>query len=541
MFLIYNNISIQQIIILLVKIFTRWILMIDKGSYKKLSNYIKFFRIIVLIAVISSFITTIMWKYAYPMHTYSIADYFIFSILLFSIFFIFSYLAFYKKCNHLYKIYCNTNKFKNTEIELRKAISLLKSVIECSDEGICAVQGLKKDKRLIIYNKKYPEILNIPFDHKTKYNYDEGFKLTYGKVKNKNSFLNRVNYLYKHPEEEGHDTYELVDGRFIDRLSIPYKHDSKIIGRIWVYRDISSRVKMERDLKNSEEKFKNIFLKSPIGIQLYSSNGDLLESNEAAITMLKNTNLSSIDKIVLSMDDKLKHMLKKGEVVHFEKKLYVSNNAYIGKATEDNSKYFDILITPIIENSNYLVQIQDITELKNNQKTIEQIAYYDSLTGLPNRKLFMDCIEKAFYHAKKNNNMFAVFFIDLDKFKSVNDTYGHAIGDALLIETAKKLKCSVRKDAVAARLGGDEFTILIPYLKNKKVLKKIAEKILSHFSRPINIDGTHLFITPSIGISIFPENGISIEDIMKNADEAMYKAKSNSGFCYEFCDLKYPN
>jgi diguanylate cyclase (GGDEF)-like protein len=157
-----------------------------------------------------------------------------------------------------------------------------------------------------------------------------------------------------------------------------------------------------------------------------------------------------------------------------------------------------------------------------------RLALYDMLTDLPNRKLFTDRLLHSLARAKRDKNQLAVMFIDLDRFKPVNDEFGHAVGDLLLKEVAGRLQDCVRKSDTVARLGGDEFVVLIPTIQEKHGDTIVAEKILKALAAPFYIDGHTLHISSSIGIAVYPKDGDDEKSLLKNADTAMYHAK-NSG------------
>ena len=180
---------------------------------------------------------------------------------------------------------------------------------------------------------------------------------------------------------------------------------------------------------------------------------------------------------------------------------------------------------------------KDISERKRAEREIHQLAYYDSLTGLPNRVLFKDRVTQAIAHANRYQSLLAVLFLDLDRFKVINDTLGHTTGDHLLKQVAERLAESVRhSDSIGrsheeaeayqmARLGGDEFTILLTNIRDAQDARKVARRMLESLTRPFVLDGHEMAITASVGIAIFPTDGNSLEQLLKNSDTAMYQAK----------------
>jgi diguanylate cyclase (GGDEF)-like protein len=157
---------------------------------------------------------------------------------------------------------------------------------------------------------------------------------------------------------------------------------------------------------------------------------------------------------------------------------------------------------------------------------IEQIAYHDSLTGLPNRQLFLNQLGMAVHHARRNDTMLAILFLDLDRFKVVNDSLGHAAGDLLLQTVAERIRTTVRGEDSVTRLGGDEFAVLANEVFDAEDATQLAERIIAAVKRPIVVEGQEVFVTTSLGISLYPGDADDPEALLKNADAAMYRAKA---------------
>ncbi len=190
--------------------------------------------------------------------------------------------------------------------------------------------------------------------------------------------------------------------------------------------------------------------------------------------------------------------------------------------------------------------MQDITERKLSENKILSLAYFDNLTGLANRLQFSEYLEQAIQHAQTEHNSMALLFMDLDRFKTINDTLGHDAGDLLLKEIAKRLKHCLRKDdcvsrdatsqgfQTVSRLGGDEFTIILQNIFSCEGAAKVARRIITEIEHPIILNGHEVFVTASIGISMYPDDGANSISLIKNADAAMYHSKSLGGNTYQF-------
>jgi diguanylate cyclase (GGDEF)-like protein/PAS domain S-box-containing protein len=186
------------------------------------------------------------------------------------------------------------------------------------------------------------------------------------------------------------------------------------------------------------------------------------------------------------------------------------------------------------EPENYIAIFNDITEHKNSRAQIDFLAHHDSLTALPNRTLLNDRIAMAINVASREHKKLGVLFIDLDRFKNINDSLGHSIGDQILKETANRLASTIRSGDTVSRLGGDEFVVLFPSVIDEKNLADLTLKISQSLQQAYTIEGMALHITPSIGIAIYPEDGSTFDELIKNADTAMYLAKERGRNNYQF-------
>lgn len=175
-----------------------------------------------------------------------------------------------------------------------------------------------------------------------------------------------------------------------------------------------------------------------------------------------------------------------------------------------------------------------IASLQNVNEELQYQATHDALTGLPNRVLLFERIQHAIDAAHRGTNLFAIYFIDLDGFKAINDTLGHAAGDAVLKQFAMRLKQSVRKEDIVARLGGDEFVVMVEDIPDVDMAAHIAEKLFNCFHKDFALDYGNLQVTPSMGVALYPEDGQNVDELLSHADAAMYEAKTNGRNGYRF-------
>ena len=213
--------------------------------------------------------------------------------------------------------------------------------------------------------------------------------------------------------------------------------------------------------------------------------------------------------------------------------------------TQEQLKYRIMLRTEELErlsklNKNLYQEVsrQKLIEntLREGEQALKHLAYYDTLTNLPNRVLFSELLQQTIAHSKQSKTWFAVLFLDVDKFKSINDTHGHEYGDKFLRETAIRLKKLIRPTDTAARLAGDEFILIIENIPDKQSISLLAEKLLQNLSIPLKMDHIALESTYSIGISMYPQDGTTVNELERHADLAMYHAKKCLGNAYCFYD-----
>ena len=348
----------------------------------------------------------------------------------------------------------------------------------------------------------------------------------------------------------------LLAGEAVPRFEVEYKTRSgqKLVaeGSISLYvengepcgiqgffRDITARKITEQALIASEERFRTIFKSSVAGIAMLSPDGYFLQANpafcgyldysEEELLQLKITEVTHPDDVEETISRRNIDHASRSRAIVCEKR-YLRKDGSVLWAQLSSTWFFDAEGYPI-----YTVPvIQDITRRKEAELRIRELAYYDSLTHLPNRSLLKDRLERVLAHANRHHGTFALMFLDLDRFKTVNDTLGHSVGDEMLCQTARRLSECLRENDTVARLGGDEFVIILSDYRIDENLPKIATKILKALSRPFDLGVRDVFSSTSIGIALYPEDGEQPADLLRCADMAMYAAKEAGGNTFRF-------
>lgn len=236
-----------------------------------------------------------------------------------------------------------------------------------------------------------------------------------------------------------------------------------------------------------------------------------------------------------SLENNIENLIRKGELHTETRYISKSRQLIFAELTLSLLKDEEGNSMEIIAYSKDITKRKKAEEkLRQQKKLLRHQAYHDPLTGLPNRILFNDRLQEGIEKAKCNKTELALFFIDIDRFKQINDSLGHEVGDIVLKEIAERLQANIRKNDILGRLGGDEFTILIEELSHKEDASLLATKILEVFKEPVKVGDHLLYASSSIGISLYPQDGVYANDLLKYADTAMYRAKEEGRNNFQF-------
>ncbi len=310
-----------------------------------------------------------------------------------------------------------------------------------------------------------------------------------------------------------------------------------ILGMVFISTFIEKR--FESQSIESERKFRSVIESANDAIILADSKGAIISWNKGAQFIFGYQDKEVLGKkLQIIIPERFREAHQKG----MKRYLSTGEPRVIGKTVElqglrkDGDEFpIELSLATWQEEGNFYFSsiIRDITERKQAEEKINQMVYRDHLTGLPNRHLLNDRLTQALDQANENKHIIGIMFIDLDRFKFVNDTLGHAVGDHLLIEVAKRIQACVGKMDTVCRQGGDEFIVLLPNTTSEDVTKS-AQKIVDLFSHTIVLNEDEMFVTPSIGIALYPSDGRDIETLIKNADTAMYRVKEQGKNSFQF-------
>jgi diguanylate cyclase (GGDEF)-like protein/PAS domain S-box-containing protein len=318
----------------------------------------------------------------------------------------------------------------------------------------------------------------------------------------------------------------MVSGRALD----PARPEA---GSIWVYADVSERRRADERLRLSATVLEHI----ADGVLVFAADGRIVAVNPAFTQITGYTEGESIGEQVsvlrgASQDPEL----------HASVSRELGANGYwrgeMWNRRKNGEAYLEWVTISVVrddagEVNHYVCVFSDITKVKESQDQLDHLAHHDPLTGLPNRLLFHDRLRHAMVRAVRAGAEIAVMFIDLDRFKTVNDTLGHHVGDQLLQQVASSLSSCLREGDTLARLGGDEFIVMLENVDGEGGARQVAEKLMQVFERPVLVSDYELFVTGSVGISLFPRDATDLNVLIRNADVAMYQAKARGRNGYQ--------
>ncbi len=303
------------------------------------------------------------------------------------------------------------------------------------------------------------------------------------------------------------------------------------------------RLQAEKELKESEQKLQAIFDVLGVGITITDEQGYIIDCNTASETLL---GISKQEHLQRNYADKAWQIIRTDFTPmpseEFASVIALKNNTSVSNVEMGIVKAGGVITwllvsaTPLaISGYGVVIAYMDITERKATEEQINRLAFYDYLTQLPNRRLLNERLKHAIEVSRRTDKKIAVLMMDLDKFKAVNDTLGHAAGDELLQQVAERVSCRLREVDTVARLGGDEFVILIEDIALYEQVDPIANAIISTLSQPFILRGNHkVTIGASIGIALYPEHGNNMEELIDNADAALYRAKESGRGCFAY-------
>lgn len=317
----------------------------------------------------------------------------------------------------------------------------------------------------------------------------------------------------------------------IDVTSVPIIRDQQVCGAVVVFDDISNRKKTESALRASEKSFREIMEFAPIGMAIVSLEGRFTKVNQALCNIVGYSNdalVATTFQEITHADDLAKDLEYVQQLLDGKINAYQMEKRYIRR---DKAVVWVQLSVSIFRDEEhapqyFIAQIEDITARKHQYDEVTQEAYFDALTGLPNRRMLLSRLHQVHARLPQAKQSAALLFLDIDHFKQINDTLGHDVGDVILKEVSTRLQGCLRQSDTVSRLGGDEFVMLLPELTQRDDAEHVAQKILNSFVLPVQVNERSIHIGVSIGVAVCAAGTqVTVTEWMKQADIAMYEAK----------------
>jgi diguanylate cyclase (GGDEF)-like protein/PAS domain S-box-containing protein len=380
--------------------------------------------------------------------------------------------------------------------------------------------------------------------------------------------LQKTVWEISHPEDRDATTparSQLLAGK-IDTFSLEKRYLRKDGGTVWVnltvsqlrdergtplydvsaFEDITQRRSVQEALSSSEARHRAVVEIAAEGILIHDASGRIVSANPSAERILRRTRDELVGKAPSELqfdsirEDGRPFPVEERPVTVTLRTGKPQANVVIGHPRTDGSTTWLLMnVLPLTgpdhqPASGVVVSLTDITERRNFEEKLTYLAQNDTLTGLPNRALLLDRLGQALTRAARRTTLVGILLMDLDRFKEINDSLGHSAGDAVLKEVAGRVRRALRDSDTVARLGGDEFCIVLEELDSRDKVAVAATKLGHLFGAPIAAEGQEMFTSASIGLAVYPDDGGTIEDLIKHADIAMYDAKHAGGNTYRF-------
>jgi diguanylate cyclase (GGDEF)-like protein/PAS domain S-box-containing protein len=419
---------------------------------------------------------------------------------------------------------------RRAEDELEKLVAELRATLESTADGILVTD---LDGGIRGYNQHFAALWELPQELLTGRDDAAIYACMHRGVVDEASYTRRQQDIDGTPLLQATDVVMLRSGKVLERVTLPQYGRGRPIGRVYSFRDITQRLASESRLQLAAK----VFEASLDAIFVTDADHRIVAANPGCERLLGGEGGSVVGQ---RLHDLIHDPADEGGVMRAEQML-ASQGYWAGelwhRRADGQARPGHVSLVRVADNAgaplHYIGFFRDLTDKLHDQRRIEQLAYSDALTGLPNRLKLGERIEFALALARRDNSSFALLFLDLDRFKHINDSLGHHVGDRVLVEVAERLKGCLREVDTVARLGGDEFVMLL-HEADARGAEATARRVLEALALPFAVGDMNFSVTGSIGVAMYPNDGLTLDDLVKHADTAMYRVKERGRGSFRF-------
>ena len=427
-------------------------------------------------------------------------------------------------------VFYNHSNQRKVEYDLEKLIADLRSIFDSITEGIL-VTDLKGTIRN--YNQQFAKIWELPFDLITSRDDSDIYQWISQHIHNIEQYFVTQEQIKRDPRHEGVDILHLHNGHVVERTTLAQYARGQVIGRIYSFKNITQQHEDALHLKLTSK----VFEASLDGVIITDPQFNIITVNQAANTLCHEDPRCAIGMPVFNIfvaNGSEFSAVYLNEILH-QQGFWAGNVIYYQANGDEIQGQLNVvrILDSHKDVSHHVIFFRDISDKVRAQNRIEELAYTDMLTGLPNRLRLIERMEYMLPLAKRRKEEFAVAILDLDRFKNINDSLGHDVGDRVLIDIGKRLKLCVREVDMVARIGGDEFVLLLNQTTHQGI-ELVLDRVLEQLSVPITIGEFVFSLGGSLGVAVYPEDGSQSMELIKNAETAMYRLKDHGKTGYRF-------
>ena len=419
---------------------------------------------------------------------------------------------------------------QKNEDELERLLAESRATLESIADGmlVCDLDG-----NIRAFNRRFAQIWEVPQDMMLSRDDMAVHALLAEQLIDADGYRSRLNEIFGEIDQKASDVLLLRSGRMLQRQSLPQFSRGRVIGRVFSFQDITDRISAEKDLRLAAR----VFECSPEAVFVADKEHRIVTANPACCRMVRNP----LERLAGSSAADLFEDHDSGRLFTDIRAAWENSGIWEGEVWHRRGDgticpvrlSWVVLRNDLGEISQTIGFFRDLSGQREAQRRIEELAFSDALTGLPNRLLLARRVDRQLAPGKREKRPFAVLFLDLDRFKNINDSMGHQFGDRVLVKVAERIKACLRPSDTLCRMGGDEFVVHL-HDADAPSAERVAQRMLQSLALPFLLEDMRFSVSASIGISLFPQDGGTLDDLVRHADTAMFRVKERGRGSYRF-------